>query len=51
MGSQGGGTGGIERMLEESPSVAIKCEKLKEKYQVARDSKEVVARIITVNED
>ena len=41
-------------MLEESPSVAIKHEKLKEKYQVARDSKEVVAQImdgITVNED
>ncbi|KAI3960509.1 hypothetical protein MKW98_003008 [Papaver atlanticum] len=38
--------GGIERMLEESPSVATKREKLNRSIKLLRDSKDVVAKII-----
>ncbi|CAB4286012.1 unnamed protein product [Prunus armeniaca] len=38
--------GGIERMLEESPAVTVKCEKLKKSIKKLRDSKEVVAKIM-----
>ncbi|RZC48527.1 hypothetical protein C5167_016953 [Papaver somniferum] len=40
------GSGGIERMLEESPSVATKREKLNRSIKLLRDSKDVVANII-----
>ncbi|KAI3848349.1 hypothetical protein MKW98_005729 [Papaver atlanticum] len=40
------GCGGIERMLEESPSVATKREKLNRSIKLLRDSKDVVAKII-----
>ncbi|KAI3916079.1 hypothetical protein MKW98_004520 [Papaver atlanticum] len=40
------GYGGIERMLEESPSVATKREKLNRSIKLLRDSKDVVANII-----
>ncbi|KAI3842798.1 hypothetical protein MKW92_030979 [Papaver armeniacum] len=40
------GCGGIERMLEESPSVATKREKLNRSIKLLRDSKDVVANII-----
>ncbi|XP_050374870.1 dynamin-related protein 4C-like [Argentina anserina] len=45
MGPCGGG-GGIERMLEESPAVAVKREKLNKSIKKLRDSKEVVANIM-----
>ncbi|KAM0977665.1 hypothetical protein ACFX13_013990 [Malus domestica] len=38
--------GGIERMLEESPAVAVKREKLNKSIRKLRDSKEVVAKIM-----
>ncbi|KAM5551523.1 hypothetical protein ABKV19_026389 [Rosa sericea] len=38
--------GGIEKMLEESPAVAIKREKLIKSIKKLRDSKEVVAKIL-----
>lgn len=44
MGTQGGG--GIERMLDESPSVVAKRDKLNKSVKVLRESKEVVARIM-----
>ncbi|MCL7041491.1 hypothetical protein MKW94_002030 [Papaver nudicaule] len=40
------GVGGIERMLEESPSVATKRDKLNRSIKLLRDSKDVVAKII-----
>ncbi|KAI3976967.1 hypothetical protein MKX01_008825 [Papaver californicum] len=40
------GCGGIERMLEESPSVATKRDKLNRSIKLLRDSKDVVAKII-----
>ncbi|KAI8025038.1 Dynamin-related protein 4C [Camellia lanceoleosa] len=52
MGSHGGH--GIERMLEESPSVAMKREKLNKSIRLLKQSKEVVAQImdrISVNVD
>ncbi|XP_004298586.1 PREDICTED: dynamin-related protein 4C-like [Fragaria vesca subsp. vesca] len=38
--------GGIERMLEESPAVAVKREKLNKSIKKLRESKEVVAKIM-----
>uniref|UniRef100_A0A2N9FR68 Dynamin-type G domain-containing protein n=1 Tax=Fagus sylvatica TaxID=28930 RepID=A0A2N9FR68_FAGSY len=38
--------GGIERMLEESPSVAAKRQKINESIQLLKKSKEVVAKIM-----
>ncbi|KAM1395887.1 hypothetical protein ACFX2I_013643 [Malus domestica] len=38
--------GGIERMLEESPAVAVKREKLNRSIKKLRDSKDVVAKIM-----
>ncbi|XP_015942838.1 dynamin-related protein 4C [Arachis duranensis] len=38
--------GGIERLLEESPSIASKRERLKKSVEVLRESKDVVARIM-----
>ncbi|XP_021833367.1 dynamin-related protein 4C-like [Prunus avium] len=38
--------GGIEKMLEESPAVAVKREKLNKSIKKLRDSKEVVAKIM-----
>ncbi|KAM0980430.1 hypothetical protein PS2_013396 [Malus domestica] len=38
--------GGIERMLEESPAVSVKREKLNKSIKKLRDSKEVVAKIM-----
>ncbi|KAM5551607.1 hypothetical protein ABKV19_026448 [Rosa sericea] len=38
--------GGIEKMLEESPSVALKREKLKKSINKLKKSKEVVGRIM-----
>ncbi|RXH76169.1 hypothetical protein DVH24_019057 [Malus domestica] len=38
--------GGIERMLEESPAVVVKREKLNKSIKKLRDSKEVVAKIM-----
>ncbi|CAB4316373.1 unnamed protein product [Prunus armeniaca] len=38
--------GGVERMLGESPAVAVKREKLKKSIKKLRDSKEVVAKIM-----
>ncbi|KAI8025037.1 Dynamin-related protein 4C [Camellia lanceoleosa] len=52
MGSHGGH--GIERMLEESPAVAMKRERLNKSIRLLKQSKEVVAQImdrITVNVD
>ncbi|OWM78077.1 hypothetical protein CDL15_Pgr018646 [Punica granatum] len=43
VGPQGGG---IERMLEESPSVAIKREKLQGSIKLLRESAEIVATIV-----
>ena len=43
--SYGSGTG-IERMLEESPSVAVKREKLVKSIKKLKDSKEVVSKIM-----
>ncbi|GAB4840084.1 Dynamin- protein 4C [Ancistrocladus abbreviatus] len=46
--------GGIERMLDESPSVAGKCERLKNSIKLLKESKEVVAEImdkIAVNQE
>ncbi|MCL7035843.1 hypothetical protein MKW94_021712 [Papaver nudicaule] len=40
------GVGGIERMLEESPSVSTKRDKLNRSIKLLRDSKDVVANII-----
>ncbi|KAI3871600.1 hypothetical protein MKX03_005783 [Papaver bracteatum] len=40
------GCGGIERLLEESPSVATKRDKLNRSIKLLRDSKDVVAKII-----
>ncbi|KAL6187085.1 hypothetical protein ACLB2K_043200 [Fragaria x ananassa] len=40
--------GGIERMLEESPAVAVKREKLNKSIKKLRESKEVVAKIMDV---
>ncbi|OVA10098.1 Dynamin central domain [Macleaya cordata] len=45
MGGPSGG-GGIERMLEESPSVASKRDKLNRSIKLLRDSKDVVAKIM-----
>ncbi|OVA17171.1 Dynamin central domain [Macleaya cordata] len=45
MGGPSGG-GGIERMLEESPSVATKRDKLNRSIKLLRDSKDVVAKIM-----
>ncbi|KAA8538906.1 hypothetical protein F0562_025598 [Nyssa sinensis] len=50
----GCGGGGVEQMLEESPSVAGKRERLKKSIKLLKESKEVVAKIIdriTINED
>ncbi|XP_010510940.1 PREDICTED: dynamin-related protein 4C-like [Camelina sativa] len=41
--------GGIERMLEESPSVANKREKLKNSIKLLKESKDVVAAIVDQN--
>ncbi|CAL9238061.1 unnamed protein product [Arabidopsis halleri] len=41
--------GGIERMLEESPSVASKREKLKNSIKLLKESKDVVAEIVDQN--
>ncbi|KAL1221077.1 Dynamin-related protein 4C [Cardamine amara subsp. amara] len=41
--------GGIERMLEESPSVASKREKLKNSIKLLKESKDVVAAIVDQN--
>ncbi|KAM5551605.1 dynamin-related protein 4C [Rosa sericea] len=38
--------GGIEKMLEESPSVALKREKLKKRINKLKESKEVVGKIM-----
>ncbi|KAE9459423.1 hypothetical protein C3L33_08693, partial [Rhododendron williamsianum] len=46
MGSQGGGPGAIQRMLEESPSTAKKRERLNKSIKLLKDSKEVVAQIM-----
>ncbi|CAH8388587.1 unnamed protein product [Eruca vesicaria subsp. sativa] len=43
------GGGGIERMLEESPSIASKREKLKKSIKVLKDSKDAVAAIVDQN--
>ena len=43
MGSHGGG---IERMLEEAPSVSTKHERLNKSIKLPKDSKEVVAQIM-----
>ncbi|CAA7040655.1 unnamed protein product [Microthlaspi erraticum] len=40
---------GIQRMLEESPSVASKREKLKNSIKLLKESKDVVARIVDQN--
>ncbi|KAG7588162.1 Dynamin GTPase effector [Arabidopsis suecica] len=41
--------GGIERMLEESPSIASKREKLKNSIKLLKESKDVVAAIVDQN--
>ncbi|KAI8546592.1 hypothetical protein RHMOL_Rhmol07G0131000 [Rhododendron molle] len=46
MGSQGGGPDAIQRMLEESPSAALKRERLNKSIKLLKDSKEVVAQIM-----
>ncbi|EOA34270.1 hypothetical protein CARUB_v10021784mg [Capsella rubella] len=43
------GGGGIERMLEESPSVASKREKLKNSIKLLKEYKDVVAAIVDQN--
>ncbi|XP_010417986.1 PREDICTED: dynamin-related protein 4C-like [Camelina sativa] len=43
------GGGGIERMLEESPSVANKREKLKNSIKLLKESKDAVAAIVDQN--
>ncbi|CAK9166586.1 unnamed protein product [Ilex paraguariensis] len=51
MGPHGGG---LERLLEESPSVAIKRERLNKSIKLLKDSKEVVAKVmdrIAINAD
>jgi interferon-induced GTP-binding protein Mx1 len=40
------GGGGIERLLEESPSISGKREKLTRSVKVLRESKDTVARIM-----
>ncbi|MCH94677.1 dynamin-related protein 4C-like, partial [Trifolium medium] len=40
------GGGGIERLLEESPSISGKRQKLSRSVEVLRESKETVARIM-----
>lgn len=40
------GGGGIERLLEESPSLSVKREKLKKSIKVLKESKEVVGNIV-----
>ncbi|KAH0909759.1 hypothetical protein HID58_033080 [Brassica napus] len=40
------GGGGVERMMEESPSVASKREKLKKSVKLLKESKDVVAAIV-----
>ncbi|KAA8538903.1 hypothetical protein F0562_025595 [Nyssa sinensis] len=42
----GSGAGGIEMMLEESPSVANKRERLNKSIKLLQDSKEIVAKIM-----
>jgi hypothetical protein len=46
MRSSYGGGSGIERMLEESPCIAVKCEKLVKSIKKLKDSKEVVSKIM-----
>lgn len=46
MGSQVGGAGAIQRMLEESPSAAKKRERLNKSIKLLKESKEVVAQIM-----
>ncbi|XP_058222946.1 dynamin-related protein 4C-like [Rhododendron vialii] len=46
MGSQGGGPGVLQRMLEESPSAARKRERLNRSIKTLKESKEVVAQIM-----
>ncbi|XP_009113246.1 dynamin-related protein 4C-like [Brassica rapa] len=43
------GGGGVERMMEESPSVASKREKLKKSVKLLKESKDVVAAIVDQN--
>ncbi|CAH2047662.1 unnamed protein product [Thlaspi arvense] len=43
------GGGGIERMLEESPSVASKREKLDNSIKLLKESKDAVAAIVDQN--
>ncbi|CAH2057118.1 unnamed protein product [Thlaspi arvense] len=45
----GGQGNGIERMLEECPSIAIKREKLNKSIKLLKESKEVVAEIMDRN--
>ncbi|CAA7018368.1 unnamed protein product [Microthlaspi erraticum] len=40
------GGGGVERMMEESPSVASKREKLKNSIKLLKESKDAVAAIV-----
>ncbi|KAL5994959.1 hypothetical protein ACLOJK_025016 [Asimina triloba] len=42
----GGGGGGMERMLEESPGVAVKREKMNRSMKLLKESKDVVAKIM-----
>ncbi|XP_058078616.1 dynamin-related protein 4C-like [Magnolia sinica] len=42
----GSHTGGIERMLEESPSTSLKRERLNKSIKLLRDSKDVVGKIM-----
>ncbi|KAI6684392.1 hypothetical protein NL676_030305 [Syzygium grande] len=46
IGPNGSSSGGIERMLEEAPSVAAKHEKLSRSIKLLRESAEVVAKIV-----
>ncbi|KAH7855330.1 hypothetical protein Vadar_023780 [Vaccinium darrowii] len=46
MGSQVGGPGAIQMMLEESPSAAKKRERLNKSIKLLKESKEVVAQIM-----
>ena len=46
MGSSYGGGSGIERMLEESPCIEVKCKKLVKSIKKLKDSKEVVSKIM-----
>ncbi|KAL0748111.1 hypothetical protein Bca101_030113 [Brassica carinata] len=43
------GGGGVERMMEETPSVASKREKLKKSVKLLKESKDVVAAIVDQN--